>query len=246
MGDSHMLGVQLTRYVVNEHFKAFQGEGVHMGRPCLFVRLQGCDQQCWFCDSAGTWDGRWKSSHPKLASYEIRNLLLEKLDPNTTPDAFVVITGGEPTLYNLDPLVACLQDAGYKVHLETAGHHMISAAFDWVTVSPKMFANEPLVTSMNRADEFKIIVGEDTEYQAALEMAIKHRNNHDVPIWLHPEWTVRNDSSILDRIIELIDQYSPFANVRAGWQLHKLYNVDQKDPDADPRLIPINGVHPAK
>jgi len=86
-------------YPVNEHFATFQGEGLHRGRRAYFIRLQGCDVACTFCDSASTWHRDFKPENiPLLSAAEVRQLV-------TLPArSLVVLTGGEPALHNLDPL----------------------------------------------------------------------------------------------------------------------------------------------
>src|SRR5687767_7608146 len=77
---------------VMEHFYTLQGEGFHQGKAAYFIRLGGCDVGCTWCDVKESWDAE---KHPKM---EIKNLSLEV---SKTPARIVVITGGEPLLYNL-------------------------------------------------------------------------------------------------------------------------------------------------
>ena len=220
-----------TKYVVNEHFRAFQGEGVHMGLDCYFVRLHGCDQSCHFCDSAGTWHPNFKAPHPRMTGDEIAEIALTSL--KAYEGQFVVVTGGEPTLYDLTELRDALHARGLKMHLETAGHHPIPDGVDWITLSPKLFATPPLPENLERANEFKIIV---EDYVGAWE-GIKLCSNRNGVVWLHPEWSKRNDPEVLEMICGFVRR----CEVRAGYQLHKLYQVDQRDPNSDKRRIPLGG-----
>lgn len=242
----------MSAYLVNELFETFQGEGVHMGRPAFFVRLHGCDQACSWCDAAGTW-------HPKFNSLKKRMTVLEitKECPSHVPIA--VITGGEPTIQDLTELVRGFHDNGQQVHLETAGHHPIRGAFDWVTLSPKPKGRPPLRESVLRADELKIIVDELGASEKALACIFDKSfagdwdsywaKLTDIPVWLHPEWSKREDRSILNEIIGKVkvapmarkDQGGRYIDYRAGYQLHKLFQVDLLDPRADSRVIPLGG-----
>lgn len=142
----------------------------------------------------------------------------------------VVVTGGEPTVYNLGDLTTTLyrKDKDIKVHLETSGGFPITGLFDWVTLSPKKW-KPPLEESIMLADEFKIIVEDPDDIHFYLGMLFEKglpvtaKN----PIWLHPEWSHRNDPEVLGAIIAAVKAGD--GALRAGWQLHKLYKVDALD-----------------
>ena len=38
--------------IVNEIFYSLQGESTYAGRPCVFIRLTGCNLRCAYCDTA--------------------------------------------------------------------------------------------------------------------------------------------------------------------------------------------------
>ena len=139
-------------YPVNETFLSWQGEGVHLGRKAFFIRLQGCPVKCTWCDSASTW-------HPQYVPKQVRKATAAELadEALASDPQFVVITGGEPCVHDLAPLLAALQSVGLPAHLETCGAYPIALGFAWVTVSPK-WAKLPLAESLQRADEVKIIV----------------------------------------------------------------------------------------
>ena len=135
-----------------------------------------------------------------------------------------MVTGGEPTIYDLSALVAALKAYELPAHLETCGAFDIKGNFDWITLSPK-FAQLPLSDNVRAADELKIIV--DTpdaidRWETELGDLLKNK-----PIWLHPEWSQRENVEILSLINSKVKN-SPF-DYRAGYQLHKLYRVDEED-----------------
>jgi 7-carboxy-7-deazaguanine synthase len=75
---------------------------------------------------------------------------------------WILVTGGEPCLYNLQPLVNSLQERGYQVALETSGTEAIRGDFDWICVSPKVGmpgGKVVLPEAIERADEIKMVVG---------------------------------------------------------------------------------------
>jgi organic radical activating enzyme len=121
-------------YQVNEVFNTIQGEGIKAGTPATFIRLQGCTVGCEWCDTKYTWTTggqRWEAKD-LVSSLDLRPL--------------AVITGGEPTLYDLDDLLFALRNAGqarwgydFKIQLETSGQNAFKGKVvpDWVTWSPK-------------------------------------------------------------------------------------------------------------
>lgn len=226
------------RYTVQEQFMSFQGEGVWTGQAAYFVRLYGCDQRCHFCDSAGTWHPDWiPSRFDRRTAEEIADSI-----PTDLPFGFVVLTGGEPTLYRLSALIDAIRDQTQRgVHIETAGHKPIDGNPNWITLSPKPFAAPPLADNVHRANEFKLIV----EHPQSIPEALATIDNRatGAPVWLHPEWSKRHDTDVLRAIVSWVTTHGhPF---RAGWQMHKPYAADMMDPGADQRLIPLGGMSDA-
>ena len=102
-----------TTVRVAEVFTSIQGEGVSLGLPSVFVRLQGCSVGCTWCDTKYSWDPR-KGRAVSLAALvdEVRTS-----GPNN-----VVVTGGEPLESPaFASLVRALHDTGKRVEVETAG-----------------------------------------------------------------------------------------------------------------------------
>lgn len=221
-------------YPVNETFLSWQGEGVHLGRKAFFIRLQGCPVKCAWCDSASTW-------HPQYVPKQVRKATAEELaaEAKAADPQFVVITGGEPCVHDLGPLLAALQAVGLPAHLETCGAYPIAPGFAWVTLSPK-WAKLPLAESLHRADEVKIIV-EAPESIARWTEAVG--GQWAAPhVWLHPEWSQRANPTVLKAITDHIKAVG--GAFRAGWQVHKPYSADALDVRARPP-VPLGG-DPAK
>ncbi|MDP5032294.1 MAG: 7-carboxy-7-deazaguanine synthase QueE [Paraglaciecola sp.] len=160
----------MSQYKINEVFESIQGEGSFTGVPSIFVRLQGCPVGCPWCDTKHTWtlDSQLeRSSSAVMAengeSEHWFNQTVEQLLALFAQHHYrakhVVITGGEPCMYDLVPLSSRLIAAGYSVQIETSGTYEISTHEDtWVTVSPKV--NMPggravLASAMQRANEIK-------------------------------------------------------------------------------------------
>ena len=96
-----------------EIFKSIQGESSFAGRPCIFVRLAGCNLRCSWCDSEYTFTGGYKLSEDEVVA-EVAKLAPVKL---------VEITGGEPLLQEREvvPLMERLLSGGYELMIETSG-----------------------------------------------------------------------------------------------------------------------------
>jgi len=212
-----------------------------MGKPCFFIRTYGCPLHCPWCDSAGTWhkdyvpDGILKYTAEQLA-----DMALESGAP------FVVVTGGEPTVHDLTFLTQELRVRGLRCHLETSGSFPITGEWHWITLSPKK-AKRPLLNSVASCDELKFIVDSpdaitywDSWYKKQNELREEPDLRYPTrPIWLHPEWSQRGSSAILCTISEFLKNNQQ-GQYRAGYQLHKMYNVDALDNRSKP-LVPLGG-----
>lgn len=215
---------------IYETFYAWQGEGCHMGRAAYFIRTFGCPVKCPWCDSAGTW-------HPDWIPEKIDRITPAILAARATEHKaeFAVITGGEPTIHDLTPLTTALRELGLPSHLETSGSFEIRGDFAWITVSPK-WAKLPLPENVRRANELKLIVEDPTSIDKWLEHLAPHRSGQ--VIWLHPEWSKREDPAVLNAISAAVKSHG--HSLRAGYQLHRLYNVDALDSNAKAQ-VPLGG-----
>ena len=181
------------QYPVHETFHSWQGEGFHLGRSAYFIRLFGCPIHCPWCDSAGTW-------HTDFIPEHIEKRTAEDLAgaAHDSGAEFTVVTGGEPAIHDLKPLTSVLAEKGVKRHLETSGSFEITGEWDWITLSPK-WQKLPLEGSLGLANEFKVIV-EDSESIDKWIRTLGDKMLDDRPIWLHPEWSKRGDSEVLESI----------------------------------------------
>jgi len=215
---------------VHERFYTFQGEGLHAGRAAFFIRLFGCPVHCPWCDSAGTW-------HPDYVPARVERLAPEALaaEAARTRAEFVVLTGGEPAIHDLGPLCEALLEVGLPAHIETSGAFPLRGRFDWVTLSPKRW-KWPRPDALERADEFKLIVDAPEAIEEYLDRLALTRFGKT--IWLHPEWSLRDDAATLARITEWIKSHG--APFRAGWQMHKGYAADLADDRSRP-AAPLGG-----
>jgi len=193
---------------VMEFFYTLQGEGFHQGKAAYFIRLGGCDVGCVWCDVKESWDAE------KHERFDVRSLMFEV---KKTPASIVVITGGEPLMYNLDELTHVLQSAGYKTHLETSGAYPLTGSWDWICLSPKKF-KAPLTEILPNANELKVIIFNKSDFEWAEKYAMQVSST--CKLFLQPEWD--NAAQMTPLIIDYI-------KVNPKWelslQIHKYINV---------------------
>jgi len=198
-----------------EIFASIQGEGLRQGTPAVFIRLAGCNLRCRFCDTKTAWEGGTERSVGRIAAAAAR---LRK----SFPAEWIVLTGGEPLLQDVAPLVRTLKAAGWKVQTETNGRFAGPLSVDWYTVSPKPpgFAVRPFFRS--RAKEVKLVVSR--ELTAAAAARVRNAFPHRTPLLF------QIDSSSPDsprRALRLFRQAAKdgWPNIRLSVQLHKILNV---------------------
>jgi organic radical activating enzyme len=104
-------------YAINEEFLSIQGEGMHTGVVQYFIRLQGCQVGCYFCDTKYTW--RPEKDYDKF----VRMADIVKR-ARKSKASWVCITGGEPFEQDLRPLIHKLRLEGLSIHIETSGQYI--------------------------------------------------------------------------------------------------------------------------
>lgn len=191
-----------------EDFYTLQGEGFYAGQAAYFIRLGGCDVGCTWCDVKDSWDA---DKHPKISTENI----VKKAKAH--PGRIAVITGGEPAMYDLNPLCDALHAAGFRVHIETSGAYPIKGHIDWITLSPKKF-KAPLMECLEIADELKVVVYNKTDFDWAEHHA--HIVNKHCKLYLQPEWSKREQINPL--IIKYIQQHPQW---QLSLQTHKYINI---------------------
>jgi 7-carboxy-7-deazaguanine synthase len=113
-----------------------QGEGLEAGLPCHFVRLGGCDYLCSWCDTMYAVDPVQVREHSERMSAE---QILERVGGLAGNPEWVVLSGGNPALHELEAVVDGLHAGGRKVAVETQGSRWRDwlAQVDRLTISPK-------------------------------------------------------------------------------------------------------------
>ena len=171
-----------------EEFYTIQGEGYHSGRAAYFVRIGGCDVGCHWCDVKESWDS---SLHPTTPVQQIA-------DNAHAYAETIVVTGGEPLMWNMEPLTSALKAQKMSIHIETSGAYPLSGHWDWICLSPKK-TMPPKKELYPVADELKIIVYNANDFKWAEQHAAQVKDT--CKLYLQPEWSRREE------VIPLITDY---------------------------------------
>jgi len=191
-----------------EEFFSLQGEGYHTGKAAYFVRLGGCDVGCSWCDSRFSWNA---ALHPLKQTDEIiRNIIASGTDS-------VVVTGGEPLIWNLDYLCEVLKEKNIATYLETSGAYPLSGMWDWICLSPKI--NMPPVDELCKvADELKVIIQVPDDFEWAEKYSSMVTDK--CILFLQPEWS---------RFETIIPEIVGYIKRNPGWRIslqsHKYMHI---------------------
>lgn len=224
------------RYAVRSIWRTLQGEGAHVGRPAVFVRMAGCnlwsghekdrerdaartDADCpiW-CDTDFRKEGAVKLSADTLAA-EAR-----RIGPGID---FVVLTGGEPLLQADPELIEALHTEGFMVACETNGTVSLSDRFgaiengpDWVVCSPKL---PPDRLVLEVCDELKLIVPDyrPSKFTNFVER-VRLQSDGRRYLWLQPEDGPRLAEATRRAVSLALDD----PRWRVSVQTHKILGVD--------------------
>lgn len=216
----------MPQYLVNEVFRSIQGEGSMQGRPCLFIRFQGCGVNCPFCDTKyardclkenqlpdESEDVFKKNANPGYAAFSLKTLLRYSL-LHTQEEDLCVLTGGEPCLQPIYDLTEALIREKREVAIETSGCAEICVHPEtFVTLSPK----NTFISASNwqRANEIKLIVQNRKDVDRfSKELASVPRRK----ICLQP---MSCSQEALMLCLELCQE----KNWRLSVQLHKYLNI---------------------
>ena len=191
-----------------EDFYTLQGEGKYTGKAAYFIRVGGCDIGCKWCDTKFSWN-------PDIHTLTDMDTIIEKAQK--FPAKTMVVTGGEPTTYDLKYLTENLKIKGIKTHLETSGVYKLTGTWDWICLSPKKH-NKPLDEFYKIADELKVIIETEEDLLWAEENA--KLINKNCELFLQPEWS--NFEKIINIVVEFIKEN---PNWKISIQAHKFMHI---------------------
>ena len=198
----------LTKLPVMEKFYTIQGEGYYSGQPFYFIRLGGCDVGCHWCDVKESWD------HNQHQFIEVNDLIKDVKEHTSN----VVITGGEPLMWDLSELTKRFKENNIKLHLETSGAYEMSGNWDWVCLSPKK-KMLPKQEIYSKANELKVIIYNNDDFKFAIQESEKVSSK--CKLFLQPEW------SKFDIMKAKIAQFvMKNKNWNISLQIHKYLEID--------------------
>ena len=198
----------MTTLPLMEDFLTLQGEGNFQGHVAYFIRLAGCDVGCVWCDVKESWP---VEAHPVVAIDE----MVSRAKQSGAP--LVVVTGGEPAMYDLRILTDAIHGAGLRAHIETSGAYVITGIWEWICLSPKKFKN-PHPSSYEKADELKVVVYNSSDIAWAEKEAKKV--SESCLLFLQPEWS--KEKEMIPLIIEFLKSNPRW---RMSLQTHKYMNI---------------------
>lgn len=201
---------------VSEIFHSIQGEGLYTGSPTLFIRTQGCNVGCQWCDTKKS----WSLKHGRDYSYtELKELI--PMDEFT----HLCITGGEPLQSNMDvidSLVSHAKAVNCFTTIETSGrtHDTLAAfnllkKFNHVVLSPKVHAPfyEPL---MQHVHCIKTVVTNPDDIERALILKERYRNGRS--FYIQP---LDNNPELTQLCVEACKKHE----FKLSMQMHKVIGV---------------------
>jgi organic radical activating enzyme len=193
---------------VMESFYTIQGEGFYSGTPAYFIRLGGCDVGCVWCDVKESWDAS------QFEWFSIDQIVKEAKDSGAK---VVVVTGGEPLMYDLSLLTSSLKEAGLQSNIETSGAYPLSGQWDWICFSPKKF-KAPLEEFYNTSHELKVIAFNKSDFKWAEDHGTKMHDGSQ--LFLQPEWSKEKEMTPL--IVDFVKQNPKW---KISLQTHKYMDI---------------------
>jgi len=190
-----------------EAFYTIQGEGFHKGKASYFIRIGGCDVGCHWCDVKESWDAQ---AHSLVSTEKIIKDALEHSDT-------IVITGGEPLMWDMTSLTKGLRKNNKKIHIETSGAYELTGDWDWICLSPKKRKN-PVGEIYKKANELKVVIYNTDDLKFAEQQAEK--TNSNAHLFLQPEWGNREKMMPV-----MVDYVKKNPKWKISLQSHKYLNI---------------------
>lgn len=203
------------RIRITEIYASVQGESTHVGKPCVFVRLTGCNLRCTWCDSEYTFTGGEHMSIDsvvaKAASFGIKT---------------VEVTGGEPLVQrNAVPLMQRLVDEGFEVLLETSGSLPIQSVPDAVHVimdikcpdsgesGKNLWSN---IEALQSNDEVKFVIASRKDFEWSAAVCRQWELARRCCVLFSPAWGAIEPKDLVEWVL------SDGLPVRVQLQMHKV------------------------
>ena len=211
---------------LNEIFSTIQGEAKYAGYPSTFVRLQGCNMLCSYCDTLYAVTGK------KFSRISIANVVKQV---QMLGNQHICVTGGEPLIQEETmPLVYELADKGFIVNIETNGGVLIEDNRSIRTFSYTMDIKTPCAGEKNVAlniyenlellsskDEVKFVCADEADFEFAKDILKRYPTK--AQIIFSPLFRGRNSTIAKDLATWVHDE--KIRNARLGIQMHKIIGM---------------------
>ncbi len=195
-----------TNYKINEIFMSMQGEGANLGKKVIFIRFSGCNMACPWCDT----------NHQTFENISIDDIYkkISQYDCNS-----IIITGGEPTIYDLSPLLSFLKSKNYWIGIESnASNSMDTYAhwIDYIAISPKGIINQ------KKVNEIRIVNHNiDLDYLKNIEHIVSADRYFLSPLDDNGSMNIKETMELLGKINEV-----GHFNWSISLQLHKFAGIE--------------------
>lgn len=216
-----------------------QGEGPHVGMQTLFVRVAGCDFKCAWCDSKFAWkiDGSIK----RYGTKELADILVQEC--NNSKCSNVVLTGGNPCLYDFKQVIDILHDNNITVDIETQGSKMPDWLLDvdLLVISPKAPSSKQpdvyktvneymkLLSSIRQKVAIKIPVFNEEDFEFAMKYyaLVDYYREKDVDIDLYLSVGNTNTTEAGDISKRVLSDYEKLINMVANSYMERVFILPQ-------------------
>jgi len=193
------------QYKINEIFHSLQGEGYNQGREVIFIRLSGCNLACDWCDT----------DHISGDTLSVEQILLSVQQYSCKS---IIITGGEPSIHNLQPLLTVLKEAGYWIAIESNGTNCLDIyghLIDYISISPKS------VTIQKKADEVRVVNDNlSSDDLLVVEKQIVASNYFISPLEQNDQFNIKSSIQLLGEINAVSNKHWSIS-----LQMHKLSGI---------------------
>lgn len=216
-----------------------QGEGPHVGMQTLFVRVAGCDFKCAWCDSKFAWkiDGSIK----RYGTKELADILVQEC--NNSKCSNVVLTGGNPCLYDFKQVIDILHDNNITVDIETQGSKMPDWLLDvdLLVISPKAPSSKQpdvyktvneymkLLSSIRQKVAIKIPVFNEEDFEFAMKYyaLVDYYREKGVDIDLYLSVGNTNTTEAGDISKRVLTDYEKLINMVANSYMERVFILPQ-------------------
>lgn len=211
---------------VIEKFISIDGEGPTSGELAVFIRFQGCNLRCSYCDTKYSWDEESINNIEILSAEEIYDYIKSTKVKNVT------LTGGEPLIQkNISSLLELLNnDEDLVVHIETNGsvnikefkdkYKNILFILDYKSPSSDMMEqmDKENFNLIDKKDMYKFVIGSKEDVNKALEIIKLYDLQNKCLVYFSP---VFDSSLTMEEIVDFMKENN-LNNVRLQVQLHKI------------------------